>query len=190
MSPAPTVPPDPLADGPLGQLPAGLVLGVDHVGLATADLDGVIAFYTGRLGLREVHREYNAEQGVVEAMLVAGPVGPIDSSRTDAPAPAGPVVTRLQVLAPTAADSPVARFLDRSGPGLQHLAFRVSDLDRTVSRLRAAGIRPLYPRPGRGTAGSLINFLHPRDTGGVLVELVRPAVEDTHAEPGIADAGQ
>lgn len=173
--------PDRRTDGPLALLPAGLVLGVDHVGIATADLEGVIGFYTGQLGLREVHREHNTEQGVVEAMLVAADAPSVGDAA---------VATRLQVLAPTRADSAVARFLDRSGPGLQHLALRVSDLDRVVAHLRAAGLRPLYPRPGRGTAGSVINFLHPRDTGGVLVELVRPAVEDTPAQPGIADAGQ
>ncbi len=178
-------PADPTAAGPAAPLPPDLVLGVDHVGIATADLDLAVAFYTRRLGLQELRREHIADQRVVEVMLGAG--------RTVGALPAvGPAVpvTQLQLLAATSPDSAVARFLDRSGPGLQHLAFRVADLDRVAAHLRATGVRLLYPRPARGSAGSLINFLHPRDTGGVLVELVRPAAVDTRAQPQIPHPAQ
>ncbi len=83
--------------------------------------------------------------------------------------------TQLQLLAPLGDDSPIAKFLDRAGPGLQQLALRVTDARAAGDRLRAAGLRVLYDEPRRGTADSLINFVHPRDTGGVLIELVQPA---------------
>ena len=132
---------------------------IDHVGVAVADLDAALAFYAGTFGLRCVHQETNEEQGVREAMLAVG-----DG--------AGP---RLQLLAPLRPDSAIAKFLDRSGPGLQQLAYRVADVAATSAALRARGVRLLYDEPKRGTAGSRINFVHPKDAGGVLVELVQPA---------------
>src|SRR4029079_3343904 len=78
----------------------------------------------------------------------------------------------------------IAKFLDRKGPGLQQLAYRVTDLERVSSVLRHRGLRLLYDEPRRGTAGSRINFVHPRDTGGVLVELVEPAARGAAASPG------
>jgi methylmalonyl-CoA/ethylmalonyl-CoA epimerase len=83
--------------------------------------------------------------------------------------------TRLQLLAPLRPDSAIATFLDRSGPGLQQLAYRVRDVDRASAVLRERGLRLLYDSPRRGTAGSRINFVHPKDAGGVLVELVEAA---------------
>jgi methylmalonyl-CoA/ethylmalonyl-CoA epimerase len=133
------------------------LLGIDHVGVAVADLDAALAFYAETFGLRCVHQETNEEQGVREAMLAVGPGGP------------GP---RLQLLAPLRPDSPIAKFLDRNGPGLQQLAYTVADVETTSAALRARGLRLLYDEPRRGTAGSRINFVHPKDAGGVLVELV------------------
>jgi len=104
-----------------------------------------------------VHEETNEEQGVREAMLAVG----------DGP--------RLQLLAPARPDSAIAKFLDRSGPGLQQLAYTVADVEAASAALRARGLRLLYDTPRRGTAGSRINFVHPKDAGGVLVELVEPA---------------
>jgi methylmalonyl-CoA/ethylmalonyl-CoA epimerase len=83
--------------------------------------------------------------------------------------------TRLQLLAPLGPDSTIARFLERSGPGLQQVAYRVQDVDAVSAALRQRGLRLLYDEPRRGTAGSRINFVHPKDAGGVLVELVEPA---------------
>jgi methylmalonyl-CoA/ethylmalonyl-CoA epimerase len=139
---------------------AGHILGIDHVGVAVADLDAAVARYSRLLGLVEVHREANAVQGVVEAMLVpAGAVG-----RPDAIA--------MQILAPLDESSVLHRFLARRGPGLQQLAYRVDDLDATMAVLRTAGVRLLDGAPAGGTAGSRIAFVHPRDAGGVLIELV------------------
>ena len=81
----------------------------------------------------------------------------------------------VQLLAPLTPDSAIARFLDRSGPGLQQLAYRVTSITEAMAAVRAQGLRLLYDEPRRGTAGSLINFIHPKDAGGVLVELVEPA---------------
>jgi methylmalonyl-CoA/ethylmalonyl-CoA epimerase len=137
---------------------------VDHVGIAVADLDAALAWYAETLGLVATHTETNEEQGVREAML-------------SAPGDAGAAV---QLLAPLRPDSPIGRFLDRNGPGLQQVAYRVVDIDAVSTVLRAKGVRLLYDTPRRGTAGSRINFLHPRDAGGVLVELVQPASGATH----------
>ncbi len=144
---------------------------VDHVGVAVPDLDTAIEFYTGTLGGRLSHREINDAQGVEEAMITFG--------RDDSGA-------QVQLLAPLTRDSTIARFLERSGPGLQQLALRVDDVRVAADRARAAGIRTLYDEPRPGTAGSSINFLHPKDAGGVLVELVEPA--GTDGEPGVASA--
>lgn len=135
------------------------LLRIDHVGIAVADLDEAIRFYEENLGLRCVHQETNDEQGVREAMLAVG-----DGT--------GP---RIQLLAPARPDSAIAKFLDRSGPGLQQLAYTVADVEVAAAALRARGMRLLYDTPKRGTAGSRINFVHPKDAGGVLVELVEPA---------------
>jgi len=141
----------------------GLVTAVDHVGIAVADLDAAIDFHRDTFGLEVAHTEVNEEQGVHEAMLRA----PGDATGA----------TQLQLLAPLREDSAIAKFLDRNGPGLQQLAFRVTDVDAAVAALRAKGLRLLYDEPRRGTANSRINFVHPKDAGGVLVELVEPAAE-------------
>ncbi len=134
------------------------ILSVDHVGIAVPDLDAAIEFHTGVLGGRVTHRETNADQGVEEVMI------------------GYPSGAQVQLLAPTGPDSPIAGFLDRRGPGLQQLAYRVADVALVSQQFRDRGLRMLYDTPRRGTAGSRINFLHPRDAGGVLVELVETAV--------------
>ena len=135
------------------------ITAVDHVGIAVADLDAAIAWYADTLGLVATHTETNEEQGVREAMLSA----PGDSGGA-----------AVQLLAPLRPDSAIGRFLDRSGPGIQQMAYRVEDIDATSAVLREKGLRLLYDAPRRGTAGSRINFVHPKDAGGVLVELVEP----------------
>ncbi|MGH3566504.1 MAG: methylmalonyl-CoA epimerase [Pseudonocardia sp.] len=136
-----------------------LVTAVDHVGIAVADLDEAIAWYTATLGLVATHIETNEEQGVREAMLSAP----------------GDFGAAIQLLAPLRPNSPIGRFLDRNGPGIQQMAYRVVDIDATCATLRGKGVRLLYDEPRRGTAGSRINFIHPKDAGGVLVELVEPS---------------
>jgi methylmalonyl-CoA/ethylmalonyl-CoA epimerase len=142
-------------------IPEHLFLAIDHVGIAVADLDEAMAFYRDVLGMVTVHEETNEEQGVREAMVRVGP--PDDSGAC------------LQLLAPLDDSSTIARFLARSGPGLQQIAYRVSDLEAVTRVLRDRGLRLLYDAPRRGTAGSLVNFVHPKDAGGVLLELVEPA---------------
>ena len=142
-------------------LSSALVTAVDHVGIAVGDLDAAITWYHDHLGMIVVHEETNTEQGIREAMLaVRG-------------APAGS--TQIQLMAPIDETSAIAKFLDKRGPGIQQFAYRVSDLDALSARLRDQGVRLVYDEPRRGTAGSRINFIHPRDAGGVLVELVEPA---------------
>jgi methylmalonyl-CoA/ethylmalonyl-CoA epimerase len=82
---------------------------------------------------------------------------------------------QLQLMAPVNDSSTIAKFLDKRGPGIQQLAVRVSDLDGLTERLRSQGVRLVYEAPRRGTADSRINFIHPKDGGGVLIELVEPA---------------
>ena len=146
-------------------LPVSLgLLALDHVGVAVPDLNAAITFHTETLGLVLLHRETNARQGVEEAML--GPAGAEASG------------TRVQLLVPLSDTSPIQRFLRRSGPGLHHLAYRVDDIESTVERLREQGLRLLYDSAERGTHDSRINFIHPYDAGGVLIELVEPTVEN------------
>ncbi len=149
---------DPLA-GP--DIPAHLFTGIDHIGVAVPDIDEALALYRDVYQMTVLHQEINADQGVREVMVgIAG---------TDAGAPC------LQLLAPLDQDSPIAKFMERSGPGLQQLAFRVTDVEAVSTVLRDRGLRLLYDEPRRGTAGSRINFVHPKDAGGVLVELVAPS---------------
>lgn len=129
---------------------------IDHVGIAVPDLDEALDFYQRVFGVASVHEEVNEAQGVREAMVQVGD-------------------TYLQLLAPLNAESTIAKFIDRSGPGLQQLAFTVTDIDDAMARLSEAGVRLLYPQPRSGTAGSRINFVHPKDCGGVLIELVEPS---------------
>jgi methylmalonyl-CoA/ethylmalonyl-CoA epimerase len=140
-----------------GMASEALFTKVDHVGIAVPDLDVAIAFYRDTFGVVSVHEEVNEEQGVREAMLLVG-----DGT------------TRLQLLAPLNAASAIAKFIDRSGPGLQQLAFTVEDIDSASQQLRDRGLRLLYESARRGTEGSRINFVHPKDAGGVLIELVEP----------------
>jgi methylmalonyl-CoA/ethylmalonyl-CoA epimerase len=128
------------------------------VGIAVPDLDEAIAFYSDAFGMRVQHQETNEEQGVREAMVAVGDSGAC-----------------IQLLAPIDESSTIAKFLDRSGPGLQQLAYRVTDVEQVSAVLRERGLRLLYDEPRRGTADSRINFVHPKDAGGVLVELVEPA---------------
>ncbi|MGJ3509121.1 methylmalonyl-CoA epimerase [Enemella sp. A6] len=134
---------------------------VDHVGLAVPDLDEAIKFHTEVMGWRVVHREVNEEQGVEEAMIATG-----DNTETAA---------ELQLLAPLNEESTIAKFLDRNGPGMQQMAYRVENIDRACEVLRERGMRLLYPEPRRGTANSRINFVHPKDARGVLLEIVERA---------------
>ena len=147
--------------------PAALFTAIDHVGVAVNDLDAAIAFYRDTYGMTLVHEETNEEQGVREAMMSVGTSG-----------------SCVQLLAPLTPQSTIAAFLDRSGPGVQQVAYRVVDLDAVSGTLRERGLRLLYDAPRRGTANSRVNFIHPKDAGGILVELVEPA--DSAQIPDVA----
>src|SRR5512140_2089667 len=116
-------------------VPAHLFTHIDHVGIAVPDLDEAIAFYRDTFGMETVHEEANEEQGVREAMMAVGDSG-----------------SCIQLLAPLSPESTIAKFLDRSGPGIQQLAYRVADLDAVSATLRERGMRLLYPEPKRGTS--------------------------------------
>jgi methylmalonyl-CoA/ethylmalonyl-CoA epimerase len=133
------------------------VTAIDHVGIAVADLDAAIAFYEKAYGMRCAHVEVNDEQGVREAMMEVGESG-----------------SYIQLLAPLNPDTTIGKFLDKNGPGIQQMAYRVDDIDAVSEHLRSEGLRLLYDEPRRGTAGSRVNFVHPKSSGGVLVELVEP----------------
>jgi methylmalonyl-CoA/ethylmalonyl-CoA epimerase len=128
---------------------------IDHVGIAVADMDAALRFYRDTFGFVCVHEETNEDQGVREALLAVGEGE-----------------TRVQLLAPLTTESAITKFLDRAGPGVQQVAYVVTDLEAVSAELRERGLRLLYDEPRRGTAGSRINFVHPKDAGGVLVELV------------------
>ena len=130
---------------------------IDHVGIAVADLDAAIAMYETSFGMRCVHIEVNAEQGVREAMMEVGDSG-----------------SYLQLLSPLTPDSTIGKFLDKNGPGIQQMAYRVDSIEEVSDHLRAQGMRLLYDEPKNGTAGSRVNFVHPKSSGGVLIELVEP----------------
>jgi methylmalonyl-CoA/ethylmalonyl-CoA epimerase len=137
--------------------PNNLFTAIDHVGVAVNDLDEAIAYYRDVFGMQLAHEESNPDQGVREAMMAVGDSG-----------------SYVQLLAPLTPDSPIGKFLDRGGPGLQQIAYRVDDIEAVSATLRQRGLRLLYDAPRRGTAGALINFVHPKDAGGVLLELVQP----------------
>ena len=130
---------------------------IDHVGLAVRDLDEAVDFYARTVDVHVVHEEVNEEQGVREVMLDVGGSG-----------------SCIQLLAPLRPDSPIGKFLDRSGEGIQQVAYGVDDIDAVSATLRARGVRLLYDEARPGTAGSRVNFVHPKDAMGVLIELVEP----------------
>ena len=133
-----------------------LILGIDHVGIAVPDLDTGRNFFEGVLGLHQHHAEINETQGVSESMIAFPDQG-----------------AEIQLLAPLGPDTTIGKFLATRGPGIQQLALRVSDVELVADLIRAQGIRMLYDTARVGTAGSLVNFAHPADCGGVLIEFVQ-----------------
>ncbi|MDO4927694.1 MAG: methylmalonyl-CoA epimerase [Corynebacterium sp.] len=136
------------------------VVCLDHVGIAVPDMDAAVEFYRSAFGWVNHHQETNEEQGVIEAMI-----GPKDLGETDG---------MIQLLAPLNEDSTIAKFIDKKGPGLQQMCLRTHKLDELSTHLKEQGVRLLYPEPKIGTGGARINFVHPKDAGGVLLELTEP----------------
>lgn len=129
---------------------------IDHVGVAVEDLDEALELYEGRFQMPLAHRETVAEQGVEAVLLDVG-----DS--------------HVELLSPLGPDTPVGKFLARKGPGLHHVAYRVSDIDAALAELRRQGIELIDSEPRTGIRNSRVAFAHPRSTGAVLTEIVEPA---------------
>jgi methylmalonyl-CoA/ethylmalonyl-CoA epimerase len=128
------------------------ILKIDHVGVAVKDADAALKLFEGILGLKVQGSETVPEQKVRTLFL---PVGE----------------TEVELLEATAPDSPIARFLEKRGEGVQHIAFRVENIEEALTELEAKGVTLIDRKPRMGAGGKKIAFLHPRDTLGVLVEL-------------------
>lgn len=131
----------------------GLFERIDHVGHAVWDLDEAIELHERMYGAQVTHRETMERDGVREALIAVGD-------------------GYIQLLEPTREDSPVARFLERNGPGVHHIGYRVADADAALSELQARGARVVDDHPRPGSRGCTVAFLHPKGTLGVLIELV------------------
>ena len=129
---------------------------IDHIGVATDDLDGAVALYEGSLGMPVAHRETVESQGVEAVLLDVGE-------------------GHVELLSPLGPDTPVGKYLDKRGPGLHHVAYAVADIDKTLGELKQSGIELIDSEPRQGIRDSRVAFLHPRSTGGVLTEIVEPA---------------
>jgi methylmalonyl-CoA epimerase len=129
---------------------------IDHIGVAVHSIDETLALYRDALGMPLVHRETVTEQGVDAALLDIGD-------------------GHIELLQPLGADTAVGKFLERRGPGLHHVAYRVADVEATLAALRDAGLRLIDERPRTGIRGSRVAFVHPASTGGVLTEIVEPS---------------
>ena len=128
----------------------------DHIGIAVNDLESGSSFWK-LLGLTHGEDEFNDDQGVNIRFFGTEP---------------GTEATRIELLAPTGEDTPIGRFLEKKGAGIQQIAFRVDDLESLLARLNAEGVRLIDETPTQGANGSRIAFVHPSSTGGVLVELL------------------
>ncbi len=142
--------------------PLPLFTRIDHVGVAVRNLEEAIGWYETTYGLTVTSRETNESQGVHEAMLVV-----------KAPDPGELGGSYVQLLEPLSDDSPVGKFLARNGPGVHHIGYGVVDVTSALARIADTGVRLVDERPRHGSMGASIAFLHPKDTGGVLTELVQ-----------------
>jgi methylmalonyl-CoA epimerase len=129
---------------------------LDHIGVAVEDLDAAVALYRDAFAMKLVHREVVEEQGVEAVLLDVGE-------------------NHVELLAPLGPDTPVGRFLAARGPGMHHVAYQVTDIERTLGALREQGMRLIDESPRIGIRGSHVAFVHPKSTGGVLTEIVQPA---------------
>ena len=134
---------------------------ISHIAIVVPDLENAMSFWVDTLGLPLAHVEHVEDQGVDVAFLPSG-----DSE--------------VELLEPVSDDSGVARFMNRRGPGMHHICFEVDDIEETLARIKAAGVPLINEEPTIGTGGKKIAFVHPKGTGGVLVELY----ELTPGEPG------
>jgi methylmalonyl-CoA epimerase len=133
------------------------VLGrIDHIGVATDDLDGAIALYEGKLGMPVAYRETVESQGVEAVLLDVGE-------------------GHVELLRPLGDDTPVGKYLAKKGPGLHHVAYAVGDIDEVLGKLKEQGVELIDSEARVGIRNSRVAFVHPKSTGGVLTEIVEPA---------------
>lgn len=125
---------------------------VDHIGIAVSSLEAALALYTGQLGMTHIKTETVASQKVRVAFIDAGNV-------------------KLELLEPAAPDSPIARFIQKRGPGIHHIAFNVKDIETRIAEMKSRGIEMIQEEPAAGAGGAKIAFMHPKSTGSVLMEL-------------------
>ena len=129
---------------------------IDHIGIAVNDLDAAVQLYGGSFDMAEQHRETVEEQGVEAILLEVGE-------------------GHIELIKPLARDTGVAKFIERNGEGMHHVAYQVDDIDAALEQVRDAGLRLIDEEPRTGIRGSRVAFLHPKSTGGVLTEIVEPA---------------
>jgi methylmalonyl-CoA/ethylmalonyl-CoA epimerase len=129
---------------------------IDHIGVAVEDLDAALALYERDFDIELVHRETVEQQGVEAVLLDVGE-------------------NHVELLRPLGPDTPVGKFLASKGPGLHHVAYQTADIEAELERLKAAGLRLIDETPRTGIRNSLVAFLHPKSTAGVLTEIVQPA---------------
>ena len=129
---------------------------VDHIGVAVEDLDASLELYERDYGMKLVHRETVAEQGVEAVLLDVGE-------------------NHIELLSPTSPDTPVGKFLAKKGPGMHHVAYQVDDIEAALAALKRSGLRLIDETPRTGIRDSRVAFLHPSTAGGLLTELVQPA---------------
>jgi methylmalonyl-CoA/ethylmalonyl-CoA epimerase len=129
---------------------------IDHIGVATDDLERAVALYEGTLGMPVAHRETVESQGVEAVLLDVGE-------------------GHVELLSPLGPETPVGKYLEKRGPGLHHVAYAVGDIDDAIGRLQEAGVEMIDSEPRQGIRDSRVAFVHPRSTGGVLTEIVEPA---------------
>jgi methylmalonyl-CoA/ethylmalonyl-CoA epimerase len=126
---------------------------IDHIGVAVEDLDEAVSLYSERLGMPVQHRETVEQQGVEAVLLGVGE-------------------SHVELLRPLGPDTAVGRYLERSGPGLHHVAYGTDDIESALEAVRSAGLALIDETPRTGIRGSRVAFVHPKSTGGVLTELV------------------
>ena len=132
---------------------------ISHLGIATSGIDEALKFWSGALGLENVHTETVEDQKVRVAML---PIGE----------------TNIELLEPTTADSPISKFLEKRGGGIHHIAVEVEDIEKSLAKLKSEGMRLIDEKPRVGAGGCLVAFVHPASANGVLLELVQEVCKD------------
>jgi methylmalonyl-CoA/ethylmalonyl-CoA epimerase len=132
-----------------------MITRIDHLGIAVRSIEAALPYYEKALGLKCAHREEVPSQQVRTAFFDVGEV-------------------HLELLEPTSPDSPVAKFIEKNGEGVHHVAFATTDITAQLGQAAGSGVRLIHEKPFEGAAGKLVAFLHPKSTFGVLTELCAP----------------